>query len=189
MPFLGDASQLQFYTCSCRYSPHASVSSPGCGLCEGRKHACSAHPCLAIVDSVYICGIDGHMGRMAGWMDRFHCHSPLRDFWFVSRLHCLPLPIGSSLLLSSINMFFLKDCTHDLMPHTSLTCRNITSKQIKSKFTLSPRPFHFHYLTSFTLSHFLSQNSLKCHVCACLSSHHTVSASTTLSPTSGFWSN
>ena len=80
-----------------------------------------------------ICGINRYMDRMARYMDIFHCYSPVTDLtqtesnisWLVSKLHCLLPPIVSLLLiLSSISVFFLKDCTHDLMPHTSLSCYN-----------------------------------------------------------------
>lgn len=59
--FSGYRSQLQFYTFSCRYSIHASVSSSDYRLYEGRKHICFCsllYPLclvwgLVVVDSVY----------------------------------------------------------------------------------------------------------------------------------------
>lgn len=77
--FSGFHSQLQFYICSCHYSIHASVSSSDCRLWGAGNKSVSAPPwypaCLvqglAIVDSVYICGIVRHMGHMAKWMDGF----------------------------------------------------------------------------------------------------------------------
>lgn len=107
-------------------------------LCESRKHTCLCSPlcppCLVqgqlIVDSVYICGIDRLWDIWLGKCVDFHCYSPVIDltqfdssiFWFGSTLHCLPLPIVSSLLiLSSSKVFFLKDCTHSFMRHISVT--------------------------------------------------------------------
>lgn len=76
--FSGYPFQRQFYICSCHYSKRASVSSSDCRPCEGRKYLfllTIVCPCLvqdlAVVDSVYICGIVRYMGPVADWMAGF----------------------------------------------------------------------------------------------------------------------
>lgn len=126
---------------------------------------------LLIVDSVWLCGIDRLWGMwLDEWMD-FHCSSPVTDIMpfdsisrFGSRLHCLPSPIVSPwLILSSIQVFFLQNCSHGFMLHLTrppwltshLNWSNLNSLHLPSPFIIS--------LNSDSSS-FFAQNSLQCHV-------------------------
>lgn len=76
--FSGYPLQWQLYICSCHYSNYASVSSSDGRPCESRKHLfllTIVCPCLvqdlAIMDSVYICGIVIYMAPVACWLAGF----------------------------------------------------------------------------------------------------------------------
>ena len=109
---------------------------------------------------------------------------------FGSRLHWDPPPAVSSLLiLSSITVFFLNDYTHGFMPHISTHSPWPTSHLNRSNLHSHHHPSSFIIWLNSDLSNFLFQNSLNCHLCACLSIHQLISASTMLTPLSGFCSN
>lgn len=74
------------------------------------------------------------------------------------------------------------------MPHISTHSPWPTSHLNRSNLN-SHHPSSFIIWLNSDLSNFLFQNSLKCHLCACLSIYQLISASTTLTALSGFCSN